>query len=60
MVYKAVSLIGVVHACQLKDGMPVAEGIHIDEEALPVLKHNVFQMIIPVHQVLVCRNGIDE
>ncbi len=46
MIDQSEAHIGVVHTGQLKDWMTVAERVHINQQAFPVLKHDVLHMVV--------------
>ena len=48
--------IGIVNAGKFKNRMAVAEGVHIDEEALSILQHHIFDVVITVENMVIFRH----
>ena len=60
MIYRAVSAIGIVHAGQFKNRMSMAQRVHIDQQHLTVLQHNVLDVIVSMHHMHVLRHRFNE
>ena len=47
----------IEHAGKLENRMSAAERIHIDQQAFPILEHDVLDVVIAMHHMHILRHG---